>query len=249
MEKTKREVNGHQRQTPWVGGPMVSKGSSGFRSTLKCNRCGREGHYERDCRLGRRAGSQPQNAGRFQPRGRGGDGRAQAAGRVYAMMGAKAASSGNLITSSCLFYGFPCCVLFDSGATYSFISKACVEKWGLSESELQFDLVVSTPASGVVWTSTMCVRCPIEVEGRQFKVNLICLPLQGLEVILGMDWVAANHILMDCGKKKLVFTSEEEKMSLTVGLLRQDIIKGASCFLVLSHLEVGQDKQNLDRLV
>lgn len=108
-------------------------------------------------------------------------------------------------------------MLFDSGATHSFISKACVKKLGLSESELRFDLVVSTQAASEVKTSIACIRCPIEVEGRQFKLNLICLPLQDLEVILGMDWLAVNHILIDCGEKRLIFPNEEEKISLTIG--------------------------------
>jgi len=47
--------------------------------------------------------------------------------------------------------------------------------------------VVSTSASGLVKTSSVCARCPVEVEGRKYKVNLIRLPLQELEVILGMD--------------------------------------------------------------
>jgi len=46
---------------------------------------------------------------------------------------------------------------------------------------------VSTPASGLVRMSSLCARCPVEVEGRRYKVNLICLPMQDLEVILGMD--------------------------------------------------------------
>jgi len=38
--------------------------------------------------------------------------------------------------------------------------------------------VVSTPASSLVRTSSLCARCPVEVEGRRYRVNLICLPLQ-----------------------------------------------------------------------
>ncbi|XP_052735477.1 uncharacterized protein LOC128197472 [Vigna angularis] len=189
--------------------------------------------------MGRRAVMRPPNADRVR-QGRGG--RAQAAGRVYAITGAEAASSGNLIISTCLLYGKSCCVLFDSRATHSFISKACVEKLGLIESEMQFDLVVSSPAAGEVRTSTMCIRCPTEVEERRFKVNLIFLPLQGLEVILGTDWLAANHILIDCGEKRLVFPDGEEEFSVTIGQLREHIMEGVGCFLVLSYLEAVEDK-------
>ena len=57
-------------------------------------------------------------------------------------------------------------MLFDYGATHSFMSESCVRELGLPVCELQFDLVVSTPASRLVRTSSVCVRCPVEVEGR-----------------------------------------------------------------------------------
>jgi len=103
------------------------------------------------------------------------------------MTGTKAAGSGNLIIESCVIVGRNLHVLYDSGETHSFVSESKVVELGLTVRELQYDLVVSTPASGLVRTSTMCARCLIEVEGRKYRVNLICLPLKGLDVILGMD--------------------------------------------------------------
>ncbi|XP_017415171.1 uncharacterized protein LOC108326280 [Vigna angularis] len=200
------------------GGPHYKSSCPQLVGGKFCTRCRRNDHLESECNMGRRASMRPPNTGRFQ-QGRGG--RAQAVGRVYAIMGAEAGSIGNLIISACLLCGVSCCVLYDSGATHSFISKACVEKLGLTKHEMQFDLVVSTPAAGEVRTSTVCIRCPIEVEGRRFKVNLICLPLQGLE--------------------RLVFSDGEEEFSVTIGQLREDIMEGASCFLILSHLEAVED--------
>jgi len=94
--------------------------------------------------------------------------------------------------------GMRCCVLYDFEVTHSFVSDASVKKLGLSVCELQCELVVSTPTSGLVRTSSLYARCLVEIEGRKYKVNLICLPLQELEVILGMDWLSANRILIDC---------------------------------------------------
>ncbi|XP_047175538.1 uncharacterized protein LOC124842957 [Vigna umbellata] len=215
------------------GGPHLRWACPQLAGGKHCNKCGRNGHSDQECNVGGRAVMRPPNAGRAQ-QGRGG--RAQATGRVYAITGAEAARSGTFITSTCLLFGKPCDVLYDSGATHSFISKACVEKLGLVESELQFDLVVSTPAAGGIKTSTVCVRCPIEVEGRRYKVNLICLPLQDLEVILGMDWLTTNRILIDCGKKELVFPdADEEELSITLGQFKEDIMEGASCFLIMTY--------------
>ncbi|XP_052730515.1 uncharacterized protein LOC108324528 [Vigna angularis] len=83
-------------------------------------------------------------------------------------------------------------------------------------------------------------------SGRRYKVNLICLPLKELEVILGMDWLAANHILIDCGAKKLVFPDEEEEeLSVMLGQLKEDIMEGASCFLIMTHAD--EEFENLCR--
>jgi len=60
----------------------------------------------------------------------------------------------------------------------------------------------------------LCARCLIEVEGRKYRVNLICLPLEGLDVILGMDWLSTNHILIDCNEKRVVFPSLEDEDQL-----------------------------------
>ena len=176
----------------------------------RCNNCGKEGHFGKDCPTIARAVTQPlvQTPHQHQQRDRGN--KPQATGRVFAMTGTEAASSGNLVIGYCVIAGASCCVLYDNGATHSFVSNACMERLGLLVCELQCELAMSTSASGFVKTSSLCARCSVEVEGRRYKVNLICLPLQELEVILGMDWLSANRILIDCREKRLLFPNSEE---------------------------------------
>ena len=100
-------------------------------------------------------------------------------------------------------------VLFDSGATHSFISNVCVGRLQLVTHDLGCELLVSTPSSGQVATSSVCVGCSMEVAGRRFNANLVCLPLEGLNVILGMDWLSNNHVIIDCGRRSLVFLEHE----------------------------------------
>jgi len=154
------------------------------------------------------------------------------------MTGAEAAGSGNLVMGYCVISGMRCCVLYDSGATHSFVSNACMERLGLPVRELQCELAVSTPASGLVRTSSLCARLPVEVEGRKYRVNLICLPLQELEVMLGMDWLSANRILIDCREKKLLFPdSEEHELVSSQGVMRE-LQDGAQCYMIFTHMEV-----------
>ena len=154
------------------------------------------------------------------------------------MTGAEAVGSGNLVIGRCMIAGESLCVLYDSGVTHSFVSIACVERLGLSVCELHCELVVSTPTSGLVRTSSLCARLPAEVEGRRYRVNLIFLPLQELEVILGMDWLPTNRILIDCREKKLLFPdSEEPELVSSQGVMRE-LQDGAQCYMIFTHMEV-----------
>ena len=82
--------------------------------------------------------------------------------------------------------------------------------------------MVSTSTSSLVRTSSLCARCPVEVEGHTYKVNLIFLPLQELEVILGMDWLSANRILIYYREKRLLFpNSEEPELLSSQGVMKE----------------------------
>jgi len=123
------------------------------------------------------------------------------------------------------------------------VLDACVEQFGLSVCELQHELVVSTLVSGLLKTSSMCTRCLVEVEGHKYKVNLICLPLQELGVILGMHWLSANRILIDCREKKLLFPNSEEPEFVSSQGVMKEIQGGAQCFIIFTHLEVEDEEK------
>jgi len=52
------------------------------------------------------------------------------------MSGEEAVGSGNLVIGDCMIVGKACCVLYDSGATHSFVLDACVKRLGLPVCEL-----------------------------------------------------------------------------------------------------------------
>jgi len=128
-------------------------------------------------------------------------------------------------------------VLFDFGATHSFISNACVGKLNLEKRDLGCELLVSTPSSGQVATSSVCVGCLIEVASRRFKVNLVCLPLEGLDVILGMDWLSNNHVIIVCGWRNLVFPEHEGLELISTPEAVKALQEGATCFMVMAKPE------------
>ncbi|XP_027905941.1 uncharacterized protein LOC114165544 [Vigna unguiculata] len=146
MEKLKDEVEAHQRSQLKVGGPSGSMSRHDDRRKpysrpqpqgprrRACHRCGQVGHFIKDCPVDRSTVSRPSPQPQSQPSGRGA--RPQAAGRVYTVTSAEAAGSGNLIIGSCVIVGRSLHVLFDSGATHSFVSKSRVVELGLPVKEL-----------------------------------------------------------------------------------------------------------------
>ncbi|XP_027337059.1 uncharacterized protein LOC113850697 [Abrus precatorius] len=115
-------------------------------------------------------------------------------GNVFAMSGSKASKSDELIRDKCIINRF-CDVLFDSGATHFFVSMDCVSCVGLPISSLRCNVIVSTPTTKPVVTSYVCLGCSITVHGRNFSVDLICLPLSQLDVVLGMDYLLSNRVI------------------------------------------------------
>src|ERR1051325_690437 len=62
----------------------------------------------------------------------------------------------------------------------------------------------------------MCANCPLSIFGRDFVVDLICFPLEGLDVVLGMDWLRANYVHINCYDNTVRFSSlvEEDQAML-----------------------------------
>jgi hypothetical protein len=76
-------------------------------------------------------------------------------------------------------------ILFDSGATHDFISKACTQKCQLVIEHISTPYVIHMPG-GIIATKQVVMAAPLNLASRLFKTNLIVLEGQGINVILGM---------------------------------------------------------------
>jgi hypothetical protein len=77
-------------------------------------------------------------------------------------------------------------VLFDSGASHSFISTAYVRKHNLLLALLKCQMIVSSPG-GDMPTRQLCLKVNLKIRGVDFVANLIVLESKGIDIILGMD--------------------------------------------------------------
>lgn len=70
---------------------------------------------------------------------------------------------------------------------------------------LDSKLAVSTLLGGGSISNSVVKACPISIVDREFLVDLIMLDMQGLYVILGIDWLAAYHATLDYFGKRIIF--------------------------------------------
>jgi len=60
-----------------------------------------------------------------------------------------------------------------------------------------------------------------------------------------MDWLAANHILIYCSKKKLLFPSSEESKLLSSQQVLREIRECSQCFVILTHVNVEKGYRSI----
>jgi hypothetical protein len=80
----------------------------------------------------------------------------------------------------------PATILFDSGASHSFISSAFVAKYHLPMSIMKHTMLVSS-LGAQMRTKHICPTISITIRGVDFLANLIILDSKGIDNILGMD--------------------------------------------------------------
>nr|ABA97359.1 retrotransposon protein, putative, Ty3-gypsy subclass [Oryza sativa Japonica Group] len=100
----------------------------------------------------------------------------------------------------------PAVILFDSGATHSFISKRFAGAHGLSLVKLKIPMRVHTPGGGMT-TTHYCPSMTVEIQGLIFPANLILLESKDLDVILGMDWLTRYRGVIDCASRTIKLTN------------------------------------------
>ena len=116
----------------------------------------------------------------------------------------EAQATPDVVTGTLSIFGDDARVLIDLGATHSFISCEYVARVGMTPVPLGCGLEIATPTGESLWPSQMLKGSLFSIEGQVMEADLI-LDLKGLDVILGMDWLASNYASMDCFRKEVIF--------------------------------------------
>ena len=94
-------------------------------------------------------------------------------------------------------------VLFDSGTSHSFIVALVVIELGLEVETLEEPLYVSSPLGIRARIGKICRGCELEISKTLHTVDLRIMDMSEFDVILGMDWLTAYRVVIDCERRRV----------------------------------------------
>ena len=108
-------------------------------------------------------------------------------GKVFALTGTQTSDDDRLIKGICYTNNTPLIAIINIGATHSFIVTDCVKRLDLVVSSMNGEMVIETPTKDSVTTTSVCLNNPLLIFDKDFGIDLIYLPSDNLDVILGMN--------------------------------------------------------------
>jgi hypothetical protein len=107
----------------------------------------------------------------------------------------------------------PVIILFDSSATHSFISSKCGRKVGLDLYPTRGTYMIRTPG-GKISSKQIYRKVPIQLGSNLIKTDLLLLDLEGMDVLLGMDWMTRHQVTLDISTRAVEIDSPEHEPTI-----------------------------------
>ena len=130
-------------------------------------------------------------------------------GRVYAITPQAESADLPVIQGTLLLSRLSARVLFDSGASHLFITASVVIELGLEVETLEEPLYVSSPLGIRVIIGMICRGCELEISGTLLTVALRIMDMSEFDVILGMDWLIAYKVVINCERRRVTAYTQD----------------------------------------
>jgi hypothetical protein len=94
----------------------------------------------------------------------------------------------------------PAKVLFDTSASHTFLSETFAINNNIPIQEASMGVIVKSPR-GKLGNKEVAFHVPVELDGHNYPTKMIVLKGQGIDVILGMNWLAQHEATFDTKKR------------------------------------------------
>jgi hypothetical protein len=129
-------------------------------------------------------------------------------GRVNHVTAEEAKGDKDVVLGTFLINSIPATVLFDSGASHSFITERFVTKHDVPKSSMKTHLLISSP-NGEMKSTYVCPQVNLKIGEVDFEADLVILTSSGIDAILGMDWLSKHDGIILCAKKSVLLTTPQ----------------------------------------
>ncbi len=68
-----------------------------------------------------------------------------------------------------------------------------------------YDVLVTSPLGQEVRVNRLYRDCPLVIQEHVFQSDLMEMLFRDYDIILGMDWLARHHVMIDCRLKTVTF--------------------------------------------
>ncbi|XP_022014677.1 uncharacterized protein LOC110914174 [Helianthus annuus] len=135
----------------------------------------------------------------------------RAKGRMFQITSEEAKVHPNVVSGIFLLNSMPVYVLFDTGATMSFISREIAHHPSFKIKLMSVPLEVEIADSKNYLLYEICRSCKFTIEDEEFDIDLIPIDLGEFKMIVGMDWKARYHAEINCETKTIHVQSPSGK--------------------------------------
>lgn len=170
------------------------------------------------------------------------EGRAPA--RTYTIQAKEETTAPDVIAGTFALLDTAIIALIDLGSTHSYICTSLASEKKMFIESTKFDVKVSNSLGRSVIVNQICRKCPIKIWGYEFHTDLMLLPFDEFDVILGMDWLTVHNVVVNCKNKRIVLkcsngdsiSVETERSDCTTNMIsvlkaQKLIHKGAEAYL------------------
>jgi hypothetical protein len=172
-------------------------------SSTGCFNCGKSRHFIKDCPYPKqnRTNNQQGNENSSQAKGNA-DKNTKKTGQIYYTQVATTPDGEPVMMGTFLVANHPAIILFDSGASHTFISKKFVEQHCIPYHESKEGFRIQSPG-GQIFIREVAFQVPVTLAGRDFPTNMIVLKGQDIDLILGMNWLAQHKATLNTDQRTI----------------------------------------------
>jgi hypothetical protein len=197
--------------------PQFNQGNNNNR----CFNCGSSSHFIKNCPQPRKS-FQGQTSN-LSSKGKGKKQIVQVRqGRVNFTTLSELPEGAPIMTGTFTIHHQPAVILFDSGATHSFISPTFGTKVDLDFYHTKGTYMITTPG-GKTALNQICRDVPIQMGSNLIRIDLILLNLEGMDILLGMDWMTRHQVSLDISSRAVEIDSPNYKTTILYLLQREYI--------------------------